>query len=633
MSTTRPSIGLLPVFLVGGGQLDSRLRQALARSESVTVLEGPSDAGKSTLLRECMGQAEQDRIVDLSLVANGSEADDRLDHAGPLGIDHLDRLAGSAQFHEAYELLTVRLPARLPRSHATVLVVNDDWSAAFASAYGGLSPADVLRRAAPTVAVELVQVAPYSDMQLNAVAERLHLDVGELDDPRLRLAGVLAIAASHGDSEDWSTNRIRAQSVVEWVAKGGSDRQLRQALWDLAGRRALRGESGQLSRSALFSSLDGRYETSAFGRQLGGPFQWRSGALSTMNPSYDDVAAASMLRSVIMGDERMGLPVPMRASVLRCLLELSGDYREELLEAADGLLHEVRTAPHADVGYLPVTLGATLLAGQRSVHFEGCRLQGPEHQSTDRIPEQVAGTLTGRLVELFHHGLAALVDALGAVAVGGRGAYGGDGRIWERARVWARGLPLRALVEDTILHELPADRAWRHEDVLDVAVTGATTAFMAEQPGALEAALRGADVGLATLLADVWDGLNDGAWDQLLVERQSSLEGLLVLDDARHQVSARDCRLQRAQLRDQDLSGWTLERCDLHLADLRSCQGLLNAGLAGSNWWSAMLAPADRYELMRRGEGDERLASWMASPPWTNPYYTDPWPAPLKGGS
>jgi hypothetical protein len=599
----------------------------------VTVIEGPSDAGKTTLLRAVMQQAQEGRVVDLALLSDAAEADAALEHLGPLAIDHLDRLAGGTQFTSAYELLTTRLAPRLPRERATVLAVNDGWSSAFATAYGGMTPADVLRRAAPGSAVDTVAVVSYDDDQLAALAAELQVDVSNLDDPELRLAGVLSLVASHGLSDEWNTGRIRAQSVLEWIAKGsaGEGRDLRQALWSLAGRRALRGESGRLARSELFSRLGGRYAMSSLGRQIGGPFQWWANSWSVMSPSDEDVAAAAALRRVVLGDERISLPVPVRRSVVHIMLDLARETREELLDAAHDRLLEIRDRPHEDVGYLTLALGATLLAGRRSVRFEGCRLQGPDHETTRRIPTNIADRVLEQLTELFEHELDALVGGLAAAAEDCHSAYGGDGRVWEATRRWARGVPLRALIEDAILEEIPADRPWRHEDVLDVAVTSATTIFMSQQVLRLENALRRAAASTHALLADVWDGVNDGAWDQLLVDRQESLEGLMVLDDARHQLEAVDCGLQRAQLGRQDVAGWVFERCDLHLADLRSCRNVLSSSLNGSNWWSAMLAPHDRYQLMRDPPEDERLATWITAPPWQNPYYTAPWPAPLEG--
>ena len=624
---------LLPVYLADGSDLGAFLAQALSRSGVVTVVEGPSDAGKTTLLRAVMRHAHEGRVVDLALLADAAEADAALEHAGPLAIDHLDRLAGGTQFNSAYELLTTRLAPRLPRENATVLAVNDGWSSAFAIAYGGMSPGDVLRRAAPSAAVDTVVVAPYDDDQLTALAAELQVDVSTLDDPQLRLAGVLSLVASHGRGDEWNTGRIRAQSVVEWIAKGGGSegRELRQALWSLAGRRALRGESGKLARSELFSRLGGRYATSTLGPQVGGPFHWWANTWSVMSPSDEDVAAAAALRRVVLGDERISLPVPVRKSVVHVMLDLARETREELLDAARDRLLEIRDRPHEDVGYLTLALGATLLAGRRTVRFEGCRLQGPDHQTTDRISTTIADRVLERLIELFEHDLHVLLGGLAVAAGDCRSAYGGDGRVWEATRRWARGLPLRALIEDAILEEIPADRPWRHEDVLDVAVTSATTIFMSQQALQLENALRQAGASTHALLADVWDGVNDGAWDQLLVDRQESLEGLMVLDDANHKLEAVDCGLQRAQFGRQDVAEWVFERCDLHLADLRSCRNVLSSTLSGSNWWSAMLAPHHRYQLMRHLPEDERLATWIAAPPWQNPYYTAPWPAPLEG--
>jgi hypothetical protein len=151
---------------------------------------------------------------------------------------------------------------------------------------------------------------------------------------------------------------------------------------------------------------------------------------------------------------------------------------------------------------------------------------------------------------------------------------------------------------------------------------------MANNAEAFEAALKDCVSPTDEYLADIWDGVNDGAWDQIDATSSEFISSLRLQSHARKTLDIQECKLQRARLGAQDVGSWRLISCDLFLADFRSCRNLEKADLRGSNWWSAILPPPARYYLSRSCD-DNRFREWCEAPPWRNPHFAKQWPVPF----
>jgi hypothetical protein len=245
------------------------------------------------------------------------------------------------------------------------------------------------------------------------------------------------------------------------------------------------------------------------------------------------------------------------------------------------------------------------------------------------VPASTISTVELALESVMTGALEGLVAVLSEAAGSDpASAYCGDETVWKTARQWASSLPLRASAQSAVWACLPQYGAWRYEDVLDVSVTGVTTRFMRDSGLELVGALRCLPSQTEQYLADVWDGINDGAWDQIDASCEGFLDSLRLPAQLRAEIRAYGCRIQHAHFGKQDMVGWELVNCDLLLADLRSCWNIESADFSGTNWWSAILPPVARYSLSRRCE-NSRFLAWCDNPPWSNPYYTARWPSPF----
>jgi hypothetical protein len=210
-----------------------------------------------------------------------------------------------------------------------------------------------------------------------------------------------------------------------------------------------------------------------------------------------------------------------------------------------------------------------------------------------------------------------------------RTAADGDDRYWSAAYDWALGTPTNQIVgsNDALLElfgsPLPT---WRFEDVLDSAVTDATSTLLATHEHAFcEAMGRVAVLGPA--FADLWDGINDGVWRSLLRVREATVWRLPPLTS---DISTyRQVALESADFRGKDVGGVVFDRCQVKLADFRDAANVTRADWRATAWWESILRPSDRYALSRI-EQSEAFLKWCENPPWVNPYYSGSWPRPYE---
>ena len=629
------SRSLLPVPVDGHSDVGEVL-SALAsdRMPRVDVLIGPGDTGKSALVRglalEYRQLGDAVRLVDLSLVdwRRVLLTHDRID---VLFVDHIDRLAEPEHFRAAFEILDRAIPALLAGGLSRlVLTISMDWRESFRALYR-LHPETLLGRAVSAVRVAVHVIRPYTDSELTDLCRTIQLDPAMFAERSLRRAGVLSpAAAAHDENLRLTGPCLRDVLACRWIAAGSGvcSSETRRAMWDVMGRLTLRDEVYAIRLPDLNAALNRAYGMQTLRAQVGGPLRLEGDQVEWSSPAWADVAGAQALRAVIRDPAMKPVARPVRSSVLQALLELAD--RHELSHEVDQGMRALRGSEQPARGYLAAALGtlsAHIVSGP-AVVFEDVPLQGPDHSQLRPIDSDVAQVVLDALLDAMSSGVDRLVATLRSEVPGTPSGFTGGYRCWLVAREWASALPLRTFAEGALM-QVPGDGAWRYEDILDVAVTGATTTFMERNMDAVRPALGRQSTPLAAYLADVWDGVNDGAWDQIDASARDYVGSLYLPAEMGKTLTAARCSMQRAHFGPQDVRGWRFVECDLLLADFRSCRNVEQADFSGSNWWAAILPPPARY-FLSRGCRTPAYLDWCQSPPWRNPYYTAEWPTPFE---
>jgi hypothetical protein len=602
------------------------------RTPRIDVLVGPDDAGKSALLRHMIHGYRRHggtvRLVDLSIHEwRTLLAEPSVDVAF---VDHLDRIPDSTLLQTAFMIVDRVLPAMFSAGLSRlVLALGTEWRAQFRSTYG-ISPESVLRNATPGVYFSSHILRPYTQEEMVALCPPIGLDPHDFEEPTLRRPGVVAMASNLARDHLRMTGAcLRDLLAQRWIqaANDTPSRHARRAIWEVMGATTLRDDSFLLNDQDLCSALtDFEYDT--LRAQEGGPLRWEGDQVQWDSPTWGDVAAARALRTAIERRSAEAIRRPLRTTVLRALLDISD--RHELTTHVDRALSALRGRDFAERGYLGPVMGTlrAQLSTDVALAFQELSLQGPDQTELRPVDPDIAATVEGALLRSMSAATDDLIARLAVVASHIPSGYRGGYKCWALARGWASSLPLRASAEDAVLSRLPTDGSWRYEDILDVSVTGATTRLMQRHAGRLDVALRHLPAATPEYLADIWDGINDGAWDQIDSRSSGFVASLYLPTDIGKPLTAVDCRMQRAHFGLQDARGWRLNHCDLFLADFRSCRNVELVDFTGSNWWSAILPPPARYHHSRRCTVPEFLA-WCQAPPWTNPYYRHPWPMPF----
>lgn len=630
--------GWLPIPSKASHDVSEVFLKCLLASQTLGIhlLIGPDDAGKSTLARAAARFAASAGI-DVQVRDLSQRASPPISEAAELVIlDHLERIPAENPFYAAYTTLQSTIPTILATGTQRICVtVNNGWASQFMRVWR----TDIESLMAAAVIDRLVttwELREYSSEELRAVCHGLDLDPTHFDHPGLRLPGVVALARADAHSPlGLSTSRLRARVAARWIQSSTPEitRTARATLWETAGRVALTsGETAGFQTDAaeigdhraLLASVDLPQAMDDPTANLT-PFELRGGHVVFQSPGWADCAAAERLLAELASLKIPAITVaPLRASVIDAVLGLES---AAVIERGLKLLfHDERPRSTFDeYGYGIVALGTLMTRVSRSFSFRDCDLRGPDHTDLPAPPQSavdiVASTLSSNL-EVAREGLFCSLSALPPETLTG---WRGGSAFWMCAREWARGLPL--LLESSLaLDQVVATGSWQYEDILDVAITGATTSFMTGQRLAIEGALP-SNTDTAEALADIWDGVNDGAWDQVAATQLGRVSHLIVRDGY-EKLSLLRCSIQRAQFGNNDLAGWEFRDSDLRMADLRSCQGVSRADFAGSNWWAAILPPHDRYR-MSRGCQDAAFLDWCREPPWQNPFWPDVWPSPF----
>jgi pimeloyl-ACP methyl ester carboxylesterase len=600
-----------------------------ATSRCVVAIVGGPDFGKTTILRLLERQVRYLEIPSFRFdCADGTLWRDFPADAEVVFLDHVDRLDSPQPIPDAFKLIEEVMGATYTNHVRLVFIALDaDWERAFMDAYQ-MTPPQVMRAAAPDFNERCFRLRPYRDDELRVECLRVGISPQSFPEAHMRRPGILALSRSVGPGAR-SGGQLRSIHVKRWIQAGETDegRTVRTLMWRRLGLEILR--TGVPSVDAGIMLTETKSLTSAaVRRHVGEPLRLVQGRVMPVTPTVGDVSAAEALLAALDHEGSALLEVPTRRSVLESMIDLMAGRTEEVWASATAELrrHNRVVGAYAapTVGSLCARLAAEL---RRPLIVVECDLTGPDPAESPPVEGHLVSSVQASLVTTISEPFGQLVDRIGSVSRESRSAGSGEGIFWEIAREWAASLQLRADAEARIREALPAEGVWRFEDVLDMSVVDASTEVMKRFHSDLCGALESLPDPIHWMLADIWDGLNDGCWDQIRVghERQYSTfttpsDGLL--------LRAERSNFHGAAFGNASIEGWRFLECDLTWADFRSCSNIDQANFQGSNWWTSILPPTVRYALSR-SETDPRFRTWGQSPPWSNPYWSATWPTPL----
>jgi hypothetical protein len=594
---------------------------------AVVAIVGGPDFGKTSILRRCAESAfaKGKTFVLVDCASNGLD-DFLASDAELVLIDHIDRLICDEPLSEAFACFDRRLPEFLRGERRKLVIALDSaWNEQFCKVYQ-MSPLEVLTAAVPSIPIHKFLLRPYSTDEVAAVCAAEGMDPKQFPSGDLRRAGLLALSRASG-SQPVSGSQLRAIHVARWIEAGATDlaRSVRRHIWASLGRNIL--AEGSLSMVGSGDQVIDALGPSMrqMRAEVGGLLRLEGGRIVPDFPALGDVAAAQVIGGAVIQAASVHISTPVRREILNAVCDLYS--RDELLEGTMSRLHD-RTQP-LSVFEGPVlgTLASTI-SPAGTVAFSECHLSGPDIHTFEPVPPSLIDLVQSSLIETLTNSLDGLIKAIRATPQDATSAYSGGNSYWLAARDWSHFLKLRADAETRILEQLPSSGGWKLEDILDVAVTASTTAVLKIVEGNLNGVLVNRPDPVHWMLADIWDGINDGCWDQLRAPEESFITALLV-NRSDLVLRATQCSLQGARFGGSLVSDWSLTHCDLLWADFRSCIGVLEADMTGSNWWSSILPPAVRY-AWSRDESGEAFNSWAENPPWINPYWDQGWPRPFQ---
>ncbi len=639
--------GVLEVWTRSGASLEVSLRTLLTDPlPRIMAVLGPSDAGKTTAWRRVL--LHRNPVFMPVFVVDGEDAS-----ASPSGldrlrgrivvIDHLDRSHEPSTLRAGHTVMVRWIPTLLGTGNRVLLVLNTTWTRRYREMYG-TSAIVSLRHANPHHPFECIETRAYTPDELHSLPDAALLPVEMFDDESLRLPGLVSLALEI--ARETETNPMERDAAISltlaqalrWINNPSvdDDRLTREALWLHFGARELESASPAAQLPEIYQALGGNYPTAVLREHCRGVFEGSSKGFRLKSALLRTAAGAWFLKHLIETDLAPSVALPISSRVVDATAQLMAEEHSEGFAALVAKLDAFRDQPLESGQQLLVCAIATVavrLADGDQVDLSGLDLSAGDHGSATPVPDTVRALVRESLVRhLLRHddGLLSLLQALPADTVS---AYQGDPTIWHGVREWAAGLFAHYPLDTELSSNIPPFTSlWRYEDILDDAVTGATTQFMQRREQAL---LRGLDTSASTqraALADIWDGINDGVWDRISQMRDERVDALVINKASEEAVlDLVGSRLQRGRLGVADVTRWRFRGADLLLCDMRSCRGLEYTDFGGCNWWDAMLPPHIRYRLSQV-EHAQKFRDWCAAPPWSNPYYTSTWPLPLTTG-
>lgn len=598
------------------------------------MIEGPTDSGKTTLIRTALRRLPTGDATYIDHDHFGAQVETRIVVLDDLDISPHERISS---LQAAYRTVSKTVPRLLDKSAIVVILIESSWSRRFEAAYRQTFVA-FCRMHNPGIAVFAHYMRPYAPKALSGLLGGIG-DLSHLDAATQFYPGTVALYRQLIMEEHpsrLSTVHLLSIEHQTWVAKATSASPVnpRAAIMRVLSLRSLNNRADTTSVSDLQTASRGQLTRQSVLEHASGPIVARGHQIGFRTMQHSDVAAARSLIESVTDQEliRLQQPVPVRIAqhASELLMSESPASPTDLVWKID----QLRYTSFQDVGYYACALAWILMSlnGQDTVvaaDLSNLDLRGASYHDSSRINKNTQQHVNEILTQLLSENADSLLTQLRAIESSATSCYRGGRSYWQAGRTWAANLPIRTAVENFALSEMLVTNNWRYEDILDVSVTEASTYLLHNADKLVKNALGHRAAPHVEILSDLWDGLNDGCWDQVVQDRREYIDAFAIeCDPSGWTVDLSDTCLERARFGSASLRSFNLSGADLTLADLRSCAHVPDSIEASQNWWQAILAPDHRYALSR-AENRTAFLEWCGNPPWINPYYTHDWPRPL----
>jgi hypothetical protein len=643
-SNAEPRLFPLPMIhcvVQDGSDLDDRIDSFLRDCpETILWISGPSEAGKTLAIRRMI-----DRSSDLSFEYLDLTSPDSLEllrsiKAQPFTstvavLDHLEALSNNTEVLSPKALSEI--VAAVATRHLRVIVVAASWwESTIVQEFGLLPRLELLARVGGN-AVKVETVRPFTEAELQALCLQHNIPPALFPDEITRTVGVIALALALKHEGMLTLDRSGHHSVLElqllvvkrYLTSSPTNRELRAQIWRYMGLYSMGNLGVDVQTIRQWLGTDWR-DTDIL-NSIRDPLYARDGRLFYSTIGFATVGAAMAISDLALGRQEMKrLPISPTGAAMLCSKEMLMQEAAAITHIASSL-DRLRESRFDAVGYSALAVATLALSVDASIrwNFSKLWLQGPPHREAVSVPNDIRQNVAAVVTKFLSDQISTVISRVRQLPNTLVSCYEGDDRLWATAREWARHLPLKTIADEALwpaLGELPA---WRYENILDDVFTHTTTEVMRRNSAELSRLLSNFEsVNIGMLLADLWDGINDGCWDAFIHPRDQ-LTNLKIASGKLSLMNFSGAQLERAVFGNSDVQGTVFTGANLHLADFRSTQNVQTAVLEGANWWAAMLRPSDRYALSRLNSTNPTYLEWCRQPPWNNPYYSAPWPKPF----
>lgn len=641
-----PPDPVMDPFLHSGVQLSQKITQFATISENgkILFLLGPVGSGKTSSISRLLVHAQELCIenkiiyIDLSFKDIGFIDSNKLYHDYIIIFDHLECLFESHRIGDYYKLK--RYILSLVQYKNRILILADQQSSETYRQTFGLAPFREMQLELGSKNVDIDIVLPLSQDQVSDFCRKMGIQEGLFQNPDLCLPGFLALASIALEESKRINNEnftpidliyLYLKRSIQLNSEKSRDIALSRVVRSVA-RHTLGYHKGFVTLSDLVNDLNISVNSNSIKDVISDPLHFNSGRISFASSSVEKIAAASSLVEMLECDEAS---IPIKRSPEKSILPLMGKMvtlhrvtSQQIIQT----LASMRGKDFSHVGYNAMIYSNLLLIMDDKPAFLNLTrlwMQGPEHNEVNPVPIFILQEIKDHWIKMLLETQSEFLNMIETTVLqNGVSSFRGGDLFWSRSREWAFKHPIRTIILSALEDFINQFDAWRYEDVLDVLVVDVTTEFMKNLDNKLRLIVKDSFEEPEEILADLWDGLNDGAWD-VLINMQNQWEGLKICNNTLRCVDFSRAHLQRSCFFSSDVTGASFANSYLHLADFRSARGVCSANFSGSDWYNALLRPTDRYLLSKTFKNDEKYQLWCRNPPWNNPYYKGNWPDPF----
>ena len=614
--------------------------------EKILVLFGPPGSGKTTSALKCFYEAETSSETSNMFYIDFEDPENQKklssfrigSNERRIIIDHLEAAWQPDQPGQFNKM--IREIADLSRRAVRVVILIDHQSLDLYKMQYGMTLQQVLALTTGIDAIISKQLLPISIEDAKQFLTTTVLPIELFHDDEMRRPGVLALAYVAADDiikkgnlmSDIDVKLLYYRHMLQ-QGRGKNDAIMLDFLTRCVARKTLGYLGAFTTVSELVSELSPEYSKEDIIKAIKEPMRIDNGRVSFTFSSIEKVAAAYSLISMLkQGEVSSPIKMPPHQELLPLMAQIAqseGLTAEQIYKE----LSLLRGKNFYEIGYNSMIYASLLFAFENKpmlFDLSDLWLQGPEHSSSKTVPARMLSSVKDIWMSSLFNSADDLIKAiLQLVEKDTKSCYSGCDAYWGVARLFARRIHLKQLISEKLLPFIDRLPAWKYEDVLNTLVTDVTTIFLDKLEQCLLPVMGEASEPNRMILADIWDGLNDGAWDTI-TGIQTQQDQFCLSNQVLNNVDFSRAHLQRAHFGESDLAGCRFAEASLHLADLRSAINVSMADYTGADWYNSILRPSDRYILSRSFLDDKDFLNWCSNPPWHNPYYTCNWPKPFE---